>query len=98
MQLGQQGFEVAVHARGLSEGRAVGGRRDFAQLRAILVRVRPAAGQTSGNRTRPDSGCATVGAAEMSFHLIALQLGDEPEMLDRAVEALEEVEPGETVF
>jgi hypothetical protein len=34
----------------------------------------------------------------MSFNVIALQLGDEPEMLDHAVEALEEVEPGETVF
>jgi hypothetical protein len=34
----------------------------------------------------------------MSFHLISLQLGDETEMLDRAVEALEEVEPGETAF
>jgi hypothetical protein len=34
----------------------------------------------------------------VSFHLIGLQLGDEPEMLDRAIEALEEVEPGETAF
>src|SRR5258706_7088009 len=34
----------------------------------------------------------------MSFHLIALQLGGEHEMLDRALEALENVEPGETAF
>ncbi len=34
----------------------------------------------------------------MSFHLISLQLGDETEMLDRALEALEEVTPGETAF
>ena len=34
----------------------------------------------------------------MSFHLIALELGDEIEMLDRAVDALDGVDEGETVF
>jgi hypothetical protein len=34
----------------------------------------------------------------MSFHLFGLQLGDEPTMLERAVEALSTVEPGETAF
>lgn len=32
------------------------------------------------------------------FHLIALQLGSEPQMLERALHALDEVEPGETAF
>jgi hypothetical protein len=32
------------------------------------------------------------------FHLIALQLGTEEEMLDRAIDALAVVEPGETAF
>jgi hypothetical protein len=32
------------------------------------------------------------------FHLIALQLGDEAQMLVRALEALREVDPGETAF
>jgi hypothetical protein len=32
------------------------------------------------------------------FHLIAVQLGTEEQMLDRALASLEEVEPGETVF
>ena len=34
----------------------------------------------------------------MSFHLIPLELGSEPEMLSRALAALDEVEPGETAF
>jgi hypothetical protein len=34
----------------------------------------------------------------MSFHLIGLELGDEPEVLDRTVEAIDDVEAGETVF
>ena len=34
----------------------------------------------------------------MSFHLLPLQLGTEEELLDQAVELLEEVEPGETAF
>jgi hypothetical protein len=34
----------------------------------------------------------------MSFHLISLQLGGEHEMLDRALEALANVESGETAF
>jgi hypothetical protein len=34
----------------------------------------------------------------MSFHLLGLQLGDETEMLDQAVDALADVEPGETAF
>lgn len=34
----------------------------------------------------------------MSFHLIGLQLGSEDDVLARAVEALDEVEPGETAF
>lgn len=38
------------------------------------------------------------GPRGMSFHLFGLQLGDEPEMLDRAVDALAAVEPGETAF
>jgi hypothetical protein len=32
------------------------------------------------------------------FHLIALQLGSEDQMLERALHALDEVEPGETAF
>lgn len=32
------------------------------------------------------------------FHLIALQLGSEEQMLERAIAALDEVEPGETAF
>jgi hypothetical protein len=32
------------------------------------------------------------------FHLIALQLGPEERMLEQAIEALDEVEPGETAF
>jgi hypothetical protein len=34
----------------------------------------------------------------VSFHLIPLELGGEAEMLERALEALDEVEPGETAF
>jgi len=34
----------------------------------------------------------------MSFHLLGLRLGDEQEMLERAIEALADVEPGETAF
>jgi|SRR5688572_1324785 len=34
----------------------------------------------------------------MSFHLLSLQLGDEESLLERAVAALQEVEPGETAF
>jgi hypothetical protein len=34
----------------------------------------------------------------VSFHLLPLQLGTEEELLDQAVELLEEVEPGETAF
>jgi hypothetical protein len=34
----------------------------------------------------------------VSFHLIPLQLGTEAQMLERALEALGEVEPGETAF
>jgi hypothetical protein len=34
----------------------------------------------------------------MSFHLLPLQLSDETEMLDQALEAMEVVEPGETAF
>jgi hypothetical protein len=34
----------------------------------------------------------------VSFHLIPLELGAEEELLDQAVDALEEVEPGETAF
>jgi hypothetical protein len=37
-----------------------------------------------------------VGAPD--FHLLSLQLGDEPEMLERALAALVAVEPGETAF
>lgn len=39
-----------------------------------------------------------LGSAVVSFHLIALQLGDEEQMLERAVAALRAVEPGETAF
>jgi hypothetical protein len=34
----------------------------------------------------------------MSFHLLGLERGDEVELLDRAVEAVDDVEPGESVF
>jgi hypothetical protein len=41
---------------------------------------------------------ATLATVIADFHLIALQLGAEEEMLDRALEALDEVEEGETAF
>ena len=40
-------------------------------------------------------GCGRVVS---DFHLIAIQLGDEEEMLQRALKALEELDPGETAF
>jgi hypothetical protein len=79
--------------------RAVENSRAWAVSLSGSVRL---AGQASGYRTRPDKRDrdwkAVLRCSGVSFHLIGLQLGDEPEMLDRAIEALEEVEPGETAF
>jgi hypothetical protein len=56
--------------------------------------------RTGGRRIarRLPDGRGLVLPSGVSFHLISIQLGDETEMLDRAVEALAEVDPGETAF
>src|SRR3954447_15993441 len=72
--------------------------RAFAYLRSISVRACPAAGQCRTTPDAPGQRLCYRRPRDMSFNVISLQLGDETEMLDRAVEALQEVEPGETVF
>jgi hypothetical protein len=41
---------------------------------------------------------ATLGTVIADFHLIALQLGSEEQMLERALQSLDDVEEGETAF
>ena len=82
--------------------RAVGAVRATSSDRNRRTNTPPTSCATDRAFRSPESASARPLAtielnANDDFHL-PLQLGDEPEMLDRAVEALEEVEPGETVF
>jgi hypothetical protein len=81
------------------ERRAGAGVRGFAEL--------PVEDRTGGNRYSdrvrlPDQNLPgsrdTLAAVIADFHLIALQLGSEEQMLERALEALEPVDAGETAF
>ncbi|MDB4969173.1 MAG: hypothetical protein JWN44_4862 [Myxococcales bacterium] len=100
MNLGEQLDErVVVHAARHCEGHAEVGTRDFAQLpggnRQVATGIRILSGYRIGFRSR---NALTSRLVIADFHLIALQLGTEEQMLERAFAALDAVEPGETAF
>ena len=53
---------------------------------------------SSGSRTRFSGILRYARCVIADFHLIALQLGSEEQMLERALRALDDVEPAETAF
>jgi hypothetical protein len=85
---------------GHCEPRAEIGTQDFARLpsrkRQVATGMRILSGcriYSCGRNTRD-----TLATVIADFHLIALQLGSEDQMLERALQALDDVEGGETVF
>jgi hypothetical protein len=84
-----------------------------AELSARVFARLPAAASGAASKWQPVSGsvfgCRISFCSDLAktryprrviadFHLIALQLGSEEQMLERAVSAIDDVEPGETVF